>query len=457
VLERPELERPELERDAPLGLWRGGQCLQITDVTDAVPTTELIADREKFSLLQNASVLFVGQAVGLIAPLITVPYLARVLGPSGWGPVLAAQGLANWLVLVLEFGFDLSGVRAIARARPEPGLMVDTVHQIQSAKALLSLASIPVAAIVIVAIPSLRFAPTLMLWTVVFAVIRGFSPLWFFQGVERVKAPVAVDAFTRAAAALCVFAFVHGPADGWRVLALQAVFGAVSLVVLTRWLSREVTLRSPTTAAGLAALREGASIFAVRAWSGLYITGNALILSALAGPEIVAFFGGAERIVRAAINLLQPLTQVFLPRVSFLQATDPAAAERTIRRSLVGVGLIGASMTVAAIVGAPVLVKVLLGARYAAAVPVLRIMGILPLLVAVNTVLGLYWAIPFGHERVFLFSVVAAGITNIISAVLLVPRWGAAGMAVSTAAAEVFVLVFLSVRYGRRNRSRFAL
>ncbi|HEY5492349.1 MAG TPA: oligosaccharide flippase family protein, partial [Gemmatimonadaceae bacterium] len=98
-------------------------------------------------LAKNAGALFVGQAVGLVVPLLTIPYLARVLGPTGWGPVLAAQALGNWLLLVLEFGFELSGTRAVARARTEPHTMSDVVHGVQSAKAVLALSALPIVVI----------------------------------------------------------------------------------------------------------------------------------------------------------------------------------------------------------------------------------------------------------------------------------------------------------------------
>ena len=190
----------------------------------------------------------------------------------------------------------------------------------------------------------------------------------------------------------------------------------------------------------------------MRAWGGLYIQANTLILSALAGAATVAFFGGAERIIRAAINLLQPLTQVFLPRVSYLHAADPPAARRMIRQALVGVGGMGAVMGLTAFVGAPVLVRVLLGSGYDAAIPVLRLLGLLPFLIAVNTVLGIYWALPFGHERSVLVSIVSAGVTNVALAALLVPRWGAAGMAASAIVAEVVVLALLVALYTRHGR-----
>ena len=421
--------------------WKGG-------VVEGWPfnLSTVLAFRRS-SLLRNASVLFAGQALGLVVPLLTVPYLARVLGPAGWGPVLAAQALGNWLLLILEFGFELSGTRAVARARVAPQSMADVVHGVQSAKILLVAGASAVLVAAMVASPALRQNTVLVLWTFAFAILRGLSPIWFYQGIERVRGAVTVDTVSRVAASLGVFLVVRGPGDGWWVLALQAIFAGVSLAVLTAWLARDVALRTPTVEAAVRTLREGSSIFACRAWSGLYIQGNTLILSALAGPAIVGFFGGAERLVRAAINLFQPLTQAFLPRVSYLHAADPPAARRTIRRALVGVGLLGAAMGAVAFAGAPLLVHVLLGRAYEQSIPVLRSMAFLPFLVAVNTVLGLYWALPFGHERSFLASIVAAGLTNVALALVLVPRLGATGMALSAVAAEVAVLAFLGTKY----------
>src|SRR6185503_7941593 len=137
------------------------------------------------------------------------------------------------------------------------------------------------------AVPALREQPALVGWTLAYAVLRGFSPLWFFQGIERVQGAVAVDAVSRAAAALGTFLIVRGPADGWRVIALQAVFAAASLIVLTVWLGRHVQLQAPRLVTGLRTLGGAWSIFACRASSGLYIQANALILSALAGSVTV--------------------------------------------------------------------------------------------------------------------------------------------------------------------------
>ena len=71
-------------------------------------------------LLQNAMALWTVQFFRKTIPLITIPYLARVLGPEGWGLVAIFQSLAACLALLMEFGFELSATRQVASASPKP-------------------------------------------------------------------------------------------------------------------------------------------------------------------------------------------------------------------------------------------------------------------------------------------------------------------------------------------------
>ena len=262
--------------------------------------------------------------------------------------------------------------------------------------------------------------------------------------------PVA-ESVSKACAALGVFLLVRGPSDGWIVLALQAVFAILSLVVLTVGMARAVPLVAPTRSGVLATLRGASRIFGVRAASGLYSQANALILATLTGAVTVAFFGGAERIIRASVNLLQPLTQTFLPRVSYLSVTNPRRGIHVIEVSLLVIGAVGAAFGLCAFFGASLLARVLLGPGYAPVAPVLRALSPLPLLVAVDTVLGLYWAVPFGHERALLRSALIAGVVNLTLALALVPHWGALGMASAVVSAELTVTVCLAALYLRHR------
>ncbi len=405
-------------------------------------------------LRDSVLLLSAGNAVGLLAPLIAIPYLARVLRPEGWAPVLVAQAIAAWVVLVLDFGFELSGTRAIARVRGTTADAAAVVHRVQSAKAALLPLGAALIVVAFAATPTLTVAGPLLYWTLGYALIRGLDPFWYFQGVERVGAAVIVQTTTKLAAALGVFWFVRAPNDGWKVLALQGVFAAIALLLLTVRMHREVPARLPTQSAARDGLREGAPLFAFRASAGLFASANVFVLSIFAAPAAVAIFGGAERLVRAGIGLLGPVTQAVLPRVSHVAAADPAGARAIVRVSLRVVGAAGLFLGVVSFAGAPLLVRLLLGPGYELAIPLMRILALLPPLVAINTVLGLHWAVPLGLERPFVAAVIAGGLLNIALAIGVAPYWGGAGVAWTILVGELVIFVLLARRYRGRDRSR---
>jgi PST family polysaccharide transporter len=401
--------------------------------------------------------LFASHALGLLIPLLTVPYLARVLRPDGWGPVLMAQALVAWVGLLLEYGADLSGVRAVAAARAKAPLtdpvVRATVWGVQGAKVLL----LPLASAVLLGflgtLEAFRAAPLLALCTAAAALVKGFSPLWYFLGVERLRGALAIDAGARIAGALAVFPLVQGPDDGWKVLAAQGTAGLLATLWLTRTLWRE----APPPPAGLwtaarHALQSGRTIFAYRVMGTIFLHANTLLLGTLAPAASVAAYGGAERVVRAATNLLEPITRALLPRMAFLHAHDATEAGRLMGRLLpviIGAAALGAAGIV---VAAPQLVALLLGPGYDAAVPLMRGLALLLPVVATGTVIGFYWALPAGRDRLVMTATAIAGVLTIVLVVTLIPRWGAAGMVVAAVSAEATVACILAGAYRRRGR-----
>jgi PST family polysaccharide transporter len=265
------------------------------------------------------------------------------------------------------------------------------------------------------------------------------------------KGPAMIEAWAKVLAALGVFLWVKGPEDGWRVLALQAIAMSVSLAWLTLWMYREIPMHRPRLAQALQTLKESAGVFLFRSSSGLYLQANAFVLGLLATPQVVAFFGGAERVIRAAMNLFHPLSQTLFPRMSHLMVADPDRAQRLLTVGLMGMGGLGIAMGITAAVGAPTLVHLILGPGYEATIPVLRVLSVLPPVIAVGTVFGIQWALPMGLERPFYLFVLSAGVINIILAVLLVPRYGAVGMAVSVMTAEILVAGCLMALFRRKG------
>jgi PST family polysaccharide transporter len=404
------------------------------------------ADRH---LTRHVAVFSTAHAIGIIAPLITTPYLARVLGPDGWGPVLLAQGVAAFVALLPEFGFDLSGTRDLATTT-DPAAQARIIADVRSARWVL----VPVTALLVLGIalvlPMIGANRLLLVWTFAAVIARGFSPLWIFQGIGRPEGAMLIDVVGKIGAAVAVFALVDGVEDGWRVLALQSAGAALSVSILSWQIRRRYQVPPVSVAGARRALARGWAIFSFRAASAVYMQANVLIVGALASPVALVMFGGAERITRAGINLLAPITQAIFPRVARAVSDGPTASRRALREAMWIIGTIGLTLTLVLLLGARPLIAVLLGDGYGDAVPLLRGLAALPALIAIGTVLGIHWAIPQGHERYLLRNVLVAGAISVVCAMLLIPRLEAWGMVIGATAAEAWVAGALLLRFRRQ-------
>jgi PST family polysaccharide transporter len=172
-------------------------------------------------LVQNAAALYGVQLVRKVLPLIIVPYLARTLGASGWGVVAFTLSMAELIVLLIEFGFNLSATREVARARDSGEGYGAIMSGVLGAQALLATAGVLCAIVVSRFIPLLRDQPKLLAAGLFYAIAQGFIPLWFFQGLERMRLAATIEACGRIAGLVCIFLLVRSPQDAWLALLLQ--------------------------------------------------------------------------------------------------------------------------------------------------------------------------------------------------------------------------------------------
>jgi len=393
------------------------------------------------TLVQNALSLYGVQIASYVVPLATIPYLARVLGAAGWGRVAFAQSFGFYLALIGEYGFGYSATRAIAQAREDPEKLSEVVAGVQGAKALLALVSLAVAGVTHLWIPIFREHPALF-WSAMFwALAFGFNMMWFFQGFERMHYVAILDVGAKILATIGVFLLVRKPDDAWRVLVVQGVGLFCSFVIGLTLTYRMVAFRLPSVNSVRTAMRMGWSMFLFRNSVSLYTTGNAFILGLFVSPQIVGYYAGAEKVSKAFVGLLNPITQTLYPRLSHLahQARERAATLAKIGFWIMGGG--GVVLGGLIFVSAPLLLRVALGSGFGPAVPVLRVLALLVPLISLNNVFGIQWMLPLGKDRAFNRIILTAGLINIVLASLLAPAFGATGMGWSVVSAEFFVAV----------------
>lgn len=388
---------------------------------------------------RNALALYAVQAAQYLFPLMVVPYLARVLKPAGYGMVLLAQSLAVWLALVVEYGFGLSATREVARHKGDQARLSDIVSGVLGAQVLLSLVAIGIAAAHAWSVGSFRAAPEYAWLAWLAAVAQALGPVWYFQGQERMLYPASLNVVVRGITAAATLLWVRQPDDGWKVLGLQAAGGLIVSLLTVARMHREVPRKRPGLPAIRGALQMGWSMFFFRAAVSLYTTANTLILGMFVPPSEVAFYASPEKVSKAVLSGLSPISQALYPRMSAMVAQDVERARRVGRLALVSMGSLGLFLGVATWLASPAIVRLLFGPGYEPAVPVLRVLAWLVPLIAISNVLGIQWMLPCGMDRAFNLIIFCSGILNVALSSILAPRFGAVGMAVAVLVTEAVV------------------
>ena len=360
---------------------------------------------------------------------VTVPYLSRTLGPAAWGVLAAIQSFGGCLLLGVEFGFTFSGTRDAARATGDRDSLREVVSAVQGAKFVLGLLGCALALVVELSMPLFRDHPDTFWWGIAWAVFQGSNLMWFFQAIERMRLMATLDFVIRAIAVAATFIYVQGPGDIWVALACQAGASFFSLVVSLVLVSKITGFKVPKLSAVRNALAGSAKTFIPRNASTLFSVGNTFLLGFFARPEIVGFYAGADRICRALTGLLAPASEAVYPRLSHV-ATQ--SRNRTLRLARLGALImcsVGMAMAAFMWLLSPLLVRLLLGPGYEAAIAPLRILSLLAPLIALRNVLTIHWMLPLDLEKELNSVVLACGALNVVLAIAIAPRFGGVGMA----------------------------
>jgi PST family polysaccharide transporter len=389
-------------------------------------------------VVKNAVALYGVQAGRKLIPLASIPYLARVLGPEGWGQVAFVSALAELIVILIEFGFTLSATRSIARHREDAYERGRITIGVLCAQVMLATLGLTIAIVASRFIPLLREHPALLAAGLTYAVAQGFVPLWYFQGTEQIRLAAAIEIGAKAIGLASLFVFVRSPHDAWRALAIQALSPIASVAVGLRLACANIQWRLEWELVR-AVLTEGWHMFVFRSAESIYGVANAFLLGLYAPATMVGYFGAAEKISKASAGLVNPVRESLYPRISNLVHREKPEAMRLARIGLAAMLAIGIVLSIALFFLAEPIIEMLMGGRFEPAVRVLKILSPLPLLLATTFACGQLFLLPLRRDKTVLRVVFFAAAVNLTGSFILGPRWGHVGMATTVLISETVV------------------
>lgn len=402
------------------------------------------------TLNKNIFYLAVVQGSSYILPLITFPYLVRVLGPEYFGLLGFCQASMQYLVLLTDYGFNWTATQQIAKKKHDKNEITEIFWSVIFAKLFLALGAFVILIIVCLIIPQ---------YTQVWYILLAFSPLvigniiypvWFFQGMEKMKWITLCTISARCLIIPLTFLFVHSFEDIWLAALIQGSVNllagliGVFLIIQREWIFG-ICFNLPRIKQSL---KDGWLVFLSTSAISLYTTSTTVILGFLAGPVAVGYFNAANTLRNAAQGLLNPITQAIYPRINSLFDTEYHEALSLIKKSVRVVGGLALIGSVMLFILSPYIISISVGKGYEESVTVLRWMAFLPFIIVLSNIFGVQTMLTHNYKKQFSRILIISGTFNVLIIFPLIINYSEAGAAISLLITEslVTLLMYLFLR-----------
>jgi len=419
--------------------------------------TSLLKSREHKKIFFNIQNLFFFQGTNFIVPLITIPYIVRVIGPEKFGILSFAEALNYYFVLITDYGFNITGTQQISIERDNPHNRNNIFASIFSVKLLLMVGCAVLLLLLILSFPTIR--ENSIIYFLYFLIVPGNILLsyWFFLGMEEMHYLNYPNLISKIGYTLFIFLFLREESDFYLVPLFFGSFmvlgGSVSCAIIFKKFGIE--WKTPSLREVRNSMKNGWSIFISTFAINLYRRSNVFILGLVAPNAAVGFYSAGEKIIKALQSAFEPITQAFYPfvarkkQISILQALRPIAY---LIKWLGGGTLIIALVMV---LFARPLTILALGEKFLPAVAVLRIAAFVISIGVLNYIIGIIFMTNFDFKKEFSQRVILTGLVNVFVCFVLSYFWEEVGASISFLFAEAFLLMLL-VTFSMRRREAWS-
>lgn len=391
------------------------------------------------SVKKNFAYNVVYQLLKVLTPLVTTPYLSRILGPENIGVYSYTYSITNYFVLFAVLGMSTYGVRAIATASHER----ESLSRVFWSAYLSQLSIALIVCVVYVAYTfTLAQGGFLLcaLWSF-WVASAAIDASWLLFGVEDFKAPTIRSIAVKLLELVLIFVCVKTDADLAIYIAIMSGGYLLSQLLIWPFVPRYVDWVRPTWAEVRSHYIPNLRLFVPVVAISLYTALDKIILGTLSTMAQTGFYEYSEKISKIPMALITALGTVMLPRMASTFAEG---------REQEALGLIETSMwfmQVAAlgmmfgIVGvAPDFVPIFFGDKFLPCIELMVVLSAIIPLISGSNVIGRQYLIPRKKDNWYTASVMVGAVVNLSVILVLIPRMGAMGAAVGTVAAEVAVL-----------------
>lgn len=394
---------------------------------------------KKSKLLKNGMWLFVLQVFNTIVPMVTLPFITRILGSSGYGDFSIALNWVLYFQVIVEYGFAFWGSRKVA-VNGKDGLQ-ETFSKIITSRLVLMVFSY--ALLVCIFFASRRPLSHLISMSILFLMVLGvaFQMTWLFQGMQNMKYITLINAAARTISVLLVFVLIKKPTDVYLYCLLYSITyilaGAVGLVMAYKLYGLRVKLCGVKEV--IISLKEAWPLFISQAMSKVLSGFGITVLGMFATNSIVGIYSAVYKIPYAMTLFFAPLSQAIYPDVSvrFGESREKGIA-RVKKLASILIPLFASACVIIIVFNHPI-IHIIFGEEYSPYSGVVVPLCLWFVFSVVNNFLGIQILVASGHQKEYSNAFLISALISIALNLVLGKIVGLYGIAYATLLAEIML------------------
>lgn len=406
------------------------------------------------SIKKNAFMSSILTMSSFLFPMITFPYVSRILLPSGMGKINFATSVVSYFAMFAQLGIPTYGIRACAKVRDDKEALSKTVQELVAINLLTCVLVYAAFGASLVLVPKFREERTLLEIISVTIFLNAIGTEWLYRALEQFSYITARSVIFKFISVIAMFILIHGKQD-YLLYGAISVFASSASNVLNFINLRKFIFFRPLGGYDFKRHVKPVMIFfALSITTTVYTNLDNVMLGFMKGDAQVGYYSASVKVKSVLTSLVISVGSVLLPRTSYY-------AEKGYMEEFCGV--LAKTMHFILLVSIPVSVYFTIFARecilflsgnsFGQAILPMQIMMPTVVLIGISNTIGIQMLVPLGKEKQVAYSTFCGAVTDFILNSILIPRFASLGAAVGTLAAEA-VVVFCQYRLICKEKER---